>query len=152
VGLLLILLPTLAILQYRWIGEVGEAERDRLQSSLRESSGRFAADFDTELGRVSMTFQIRDEFPESGLELLQRYQSWSESVPYPQLIRSINLVRFSQEAPPEFYKLNLKSGELEPAPLPKEFENLRDRFRAGPFNFSSQIETMTLFSPIFRGG
>src|SRR5438093_12981684 len=97
VGLLLILLPALAILQYRWIGDVSTAERDRLQSSLRESAGRFAADFDGELGRISTAFQIRDRFPENGQGLLQRQQSWSESAPYPQLIRSIDVVRLSQD-------------------------------------------------------
>src|SRR5262249_43955670 len=152
VGLLLILLPALAILQYRWIGEVSAAERDRLHSTLRESAGRFAGDFGAELGRITMSFQIRDGFPENGRGLLQRYQSWSESSPYPQIIRSIDVMRTSQDAPPEFYRVNLKSGELESAPLPKEFENFRERFRLGPFNSSPPVETMTLFSFIFRGG
>ena len=49
VGLLLILLPTLAILQYRWIGEVSAAERERMESGLRAASDRFASDFDGEL-------------------------------------------------------------------------------------------------------
>src|SRR5712691_5473387 len=150
VGLLLILLPALAILQYRWIGEVSAAERDRLENSLRESSSRFAADFNSELGRISTAFQIRDGFPENGESLVQRYQSWSESASYPQLIRSISVTRISQDAAPDFYKLDLKSGELQPAPLPKEFENFRERFRPGPLNFSSPSETVLLFSPIFR--
>src|SRR5438874_1864126 len=124
-GLLLILLPALAILQYRWIGEVSAAERDRLETSLREASSRFAADFNAELVRISTGFQIRDGFPESGAPLLQRYQSWSESAAYPQLIRSVDLIRTSQDAVPEFYKLDIRSGELQVAPLPKEFENLR---------------------------
>src|ERR1051326_3342883 len=99
-----------------------------------------------------MAFQMRDGFPENGQGLMQRYQSWSDSAPYPQLIRSIDVMRISQEAPPEFYKLNLKSGALEGAPVPKEFENLRDRLRPGPFNFSSPPETIAVFSPIFRPG
>src|SRR5256885_5414020 len=45
VGLLLILLPALAIVQYRWIGEVSAAERDRLESSVRSASDGFASDF-----------------------------------------------------------------------------------------------------------
>ena len=66
VGLLLILLPTLAVLQYRWIGEVSAAERERLESSLRVASERFAIDLDTELSRLGTTFQIRDGFPSRG--------------------------------------------------------------------------------------
>src|SRR4051812_24215144 len=111
VGLLLLLLPALAILQYRWIGEVSAAERERLESGLREASSRFAADFDGELSRISAAFQLRDGFPENGEPVLQRYQSWSESAPFPQLIRSISLIRILQDEPPEFYKVDLHSGE-----------------------------------------
>ena len=152
IALLLIVLPLFAILQYRWIGEVSAAERDRLETSLRDSSSRFAADFDQELGRISTVFQIRDGFPESGQPVLLRYQSWSENTAYPQLIRAIDLVRTSQDTAPDFYKLDMRSGELEPAPLPKELENLRERFRPGLLNFSASSDTMMLFSPIYRGG
>jgi len=150
VGLLLILLPALAILQYRWIGEVSVAERDRLQSSLRETSRRFASDFDAELARISTAFQIRDGFPESGEGLVQRYHSWSESATYPQLIRSICLIRTAQDTGSEFYRLDLRTAKLEPSPLPKEFENWRERFRPGPQSIAPASDTMTLFSPIFR--
>src|SRR5712691_2533116 len=89
VGLLLILLPTLAILQFRWIGEVSAAERDRLESGLRAASDRFASDFDGELARISAAFQIRTGFPQDARAVLERYQMWSESTQYPRLIRSM---------------------------------------------------------------
>jgi len=150
VGLLLVLLPTLAILQYRWIGEVSAAERDRLETSLRVASDRFAYDFDSELARLSGAFQIRNGFPGDPKSVLERYQSWSESSPYPRLIRSLGLLRTNPDAAPDFYKIDIRSGEMEPAPVPKELGNLRERFRPGPQNFSSSGETMMLFSPIFR--
>ena len=74
-GLPLILLPLLAVLQYRWIGEVSAAERDRLESSLRAASDRFASDFDGELSRLASSFQIRDGFPDSPAPLIERYQN-----------------------------------------------------------------------------
>ena len=152
VGLLLILLPALAIVQYRWIGEVSAAERDRLESSVRAASDGFASDFDAELARTAMSFQIREGFPEDGGAVLQRYQSWLDAASYPRLIRSISLIRTSPNASPDFYKLDMRSGSLEPAPLPQQFANLRDRFRPGPLNFSGVAETVTLLVPIFRGG
>src|SRR2546422_150918 len=151
VGLLLILLPALAIVQYRWIGEVSAAERDRLESSVRAASDGFASDFDAELARTAMSFQIREGFPEDGGAVLQRYQSWLDAASYPRLIRSISLIRTSPNASPDFYKLDMRSGSLEPAPLPQQFANLRDRFRPGPLNFSGLAETVTLLVPIFRG-
>src|SRR5438874_11417145 len=89
VGLLLILLPVLAVLQYRWIGEVSAAERDRLESSLRVASDRFATDFDAEFSRLANAFQIRDGFPETPDPIAERYQAWSESNSYARLVRAL---------------------------------------------------------------
>src|SRR3989442_13293131 len=99
-----------------------------------------------------MSFQIREGFPEDGGAVLQRYQSWLDGASSPRLIRSISLIRTSTNASPDFYKLDMRSGSLEPAPLPQQFANLRDRFRPGPLNFSGVAETVTLLVPIFRGG
>src|SRR3954468_6623437 len=99
VALLLLLLPVLALLQYRWIGEVSAADRDRLERSLQEASGQFASNFDAELAKITNAFQIRDGFPEDGEAVVQRYQGWSENASYPQLIHSINLIRTAQDSP-----------------------------------------------------
>src|SRR5438105_14455441 len=115
VGLLLILLPTLAILQFRWIGEVSAAERERMESGLRAASDRFASDFDGELARVSAAFQIRTGFPEDAKAVLERYQSWSESAAYPRMIRSIALVRTSPDAPPDVFMEALRPAPMETA-------------------------------------
>ena len=150
VGLLIILLPTLAILQYRWIGEVSAAERDRLENSLRVASDRFASDFDNDLVRISTSFQMRDGFPENAAPILERYQSWSENAAYPKLIRSIDLLRVNSDTTLDFYKVDVRSGKLEPAPVPKELEGFRERFRPGPQTVPSSSETVMLLSPIFR--
>src|SRR5437870_10639196 len=94
VGLLLVLLPTLAVLQYRWIGEVSAAERDRLESSLRVASDRFATDFDTEFSRLAGAFQMRDGLPENAASsIADRYQTWSEAAPYTRLIRGVDFLK-----------------------------------------------------------
>ena len=49
---LLVLVGALAWLQYRWLGEVSEAERARLQTSLHERASEFADDFDREITRA----------------------------------------------------------------------------------------------------
>jgi signal transduction histidine kinase len=150
-GLPLILLPLLAVLQYRWIGEVSAAERNRLESSLRIASDRFASDFDAEFSRLANSFQIRDGFPESAAPVLERYQTWSESTTYPHLVRNIYLLKLLPDAAPEFNKVDIESGELEPAPLPNELQNIRDRFRPGSVSTPSG-ETMMMVTTIFRRG
>src|SRR5215831_13114561 len=124
VGLLLILLPVLAVFQYRWIGEVSAAERERMASSLRIASDRFAADFDSELSRLSNTFQTRDGVPESAEPLVERYQAWSDGNPYARIVRAIYVLKSTPDKGPAFYKVDLQTREFVPATLPLDFENL----------------------------
>src|SRR5436853_4622007 len=106
VGLLLILLPVLAVLQYRWIGEVSAAERDRLESSLRVSSDRFATDFDAEFSRLANAFQIRDGVPDTAAPIVERYQLWSESSSYARLVHGIYLLKTTPNNGTDFYKVD----------------------------------------------
>ena len=46
------------VLQYRWLGQISDAERDRLQSRLRDDTNRFAEDFNREIQSVYFNFQI----------------------------------------------------------------------------------------------
>ena len=52
------LLAALATFQYRWLGEVSEAERERMRASLRTRASEFTQEFDAELTRVFIAFQI----------------------------------------------------------------------------------------------
>lgn len=45
-------LLVLAVLQFRWIGQVSEADRDRLREGLRSSVTRFSDDFNGEIERL----------------------------------------------------------------------------------------------------
>src|SRR5262245_36938659 len=153
VGLLVVLLPLLGFLQYRWIDEVSAAERDRLESGLRVAADRFASDFDAELSRLANHFQMRGGFPESGDTLAERYMAWSEANAYPRLVRAIYLIKLSPDEKLEFYNVNLAARDLEPASLPKELEleNARGRFRPGLISTEAG-NRMLLVTAIFRGG
>ena len=65
-GLVLLLVPALAYMQYQWLGQLSEAERERMQRTLRTAAAQFAVEFDTELSRALVGLQvdgqtIRDE-------------------------------------------------------------------------------------------
>ena len=55
-AVLLVLLPTLAVLQYRWVGQLSTAERERMQRNLANAaiqfrdSHRLLAQFDSDSG------------------------------------------------------------------------------------------------------
>ena len=51
-----ILLVGLAVLQYRWVGELSEFEYSRMQRILRASAESLARDFDREFRRIRSSF------------------------------------------------------------------------------------------------
>ena len=48
-------------LQYRWLGEVSDAERDRLRASLRTRAAELVDDFDREISRTYRAFHVDSE-------------------------------------------------------------------------------------------
>src|SRR4051812_16304133 len=56
--LLVVLLAVVATLQYRWVGDVSAAERDRLQASLRSRVSEFTAAVDADVTRAFAAFEI----------------------------------------------------------------------------------------------
>lgn len=65
VALIAVLLPALAVLQYRWLGELSGLEQIRAQTNIRAATARFSQEFDAELAGVYMRF-YRGASPESG--------------------------------------------------------------------------------------
>ena len=57
-GLVLLLVPALAYMQYQWLGQLSEAERERMQRTLRTAAAQFAVEFDTELSRALVSLQV----------------------------------------------------------------------------------------------
>jgi signal transduction histidine kinase len=90
---LLGLLPLLAVLQFRWLGEVSRAERDRMQAGLKTAVANFSQDFDRELMRAYLSFQMdsRTESDRDWPHYARRYDQWAQTTAYPQLVSGIYL-------------------------------------------------------------
>src|ERR1051326_8233804 len=91
---LVLLVALLATLQYRWLGQVSEAERNRLHTSLRQSAEEFANDFDRELTRTYSMFLLSDgaalaKHDWSGFAT--RYDTWRDGAKDPLLVQAIYL-------------------------------------------------------------
>jgi len=96
---LVILLGLLAWLQYRWLGEVSQADRARRQTLLRQRAAEFADDFDREIARLYVSFQIDGATIDHETSAFgARYDAWRESARAPQIVRGIFLVDASQPA------------------------------------------------------
>ena len=97
-AVLCLILLGLAWLQFRWIGQVSQAERDRLEANLNSSAMRFAQEFNGDLERMMRGLLGGDEPPRPG-EILQTFQArlsaWRQTSRYPGLVKAVYLARDS---------------------------------------------------------
>src|ERR1035437_4887354 len=91
---LFMLCGVLGALQYRWIGEVSVAARDRLRGSLQPSLNRLSLDFNTEIATACRALLPADSGPGSAAaeaEVLVRYAQWKKTARRGQMFRHIAL-------------------------------------------------------------
>ena len=93
-GILLVLLPALAVLQYRWVGQVSDAERERMQHNLRNAASQFRDAFDIEIGRALSNLQVGPVTARDGAseQYADRYDAWVDTAEHPRLVSEIFLL------------------------------------------------------------
>jgi signal transduction histidine kinase len=155
VGALFILCGVLALLQYRWIGEVAQAARQRLQAELHASLNRLSRDFNSEVGAA-----IRSAMPDPApptVELLEaetaaRFEQAKRSGRGTQLLRRIAIAApVNGEA--VLYSLDPERGVFEKAEWPAAWQPIHDRIasriaggRMGPAGDSGMVLEVPVFS------
>src|SRR5262245_61709074 len=125
---LAVLVVTLAVLQYRWLGQVSDAERERMKATLMQRADAFARDFDREVLHLYLALQTES----AGLAqhdwapFARRYEIWRESAEYPQLVKGIYFVEGDGNRSPLLqYRPEAKS--FEPVEWPAELAAVRER-------------------------
>ena len=84
-------LVVLGALQYRWIGQMADAERLRMRAGIEFAAHHFSDEFDHELTRMFFSFQM--PLPEATPDrLLHRYDEWTASARDPRIIKAIYFV------------------------------------------------------------
>jgi signal transduction histidine kinase len=88
------LLLLLGTLQYRWVGQLGEAERTQLRAGAKARAEALARDFDAEVTRAFMGLLIEPETlrERSFGEYAERYERWQRRTTHPGLVKSVLLV------------------------------------------------------------
>src|SRR5215218_8523474 len=94
VGIVMLLVPALAWMQYQWLGQLSTAEGERMQRTLRTAAAQFATEFDSELSRTLVSLQvdgqtIRDQ---NWAGYAQRYSAWLNGASEPRLVKDVWLV------------------------------------------------------------
>ncbi|MCG3160526.1 MAG: Adaptive-response sensory-kinase SasA [Acidobacteria bacterium] len=129
---LLALAPLLAALQYRWLGQVSEGERERMKNNLNATAKQFCQDFDGELTAIYMLFQpafapfsdpinrvsqAQDDFP-------ARYKRWRETSAHPRLVKAIYQTQ-AGEGDGRLARFNAETGVFETCEWPDSLSKLR---------------------------
>jgi signal transduction histidine kinase len=91
---LLILLPTLAVLQYQWVGQLSTAARERLQRNVRIAAAQFREAFDGELIRAVLNLQVGPQTVREGVSerYSDRYNTWLNTASHPQIVSNVLVV------------------------------------------------------------
>lgn len=135
-AVLLALLPLLAVLQYRWIGRLSEAERERMETNLRVASSQFAREFDRAVTHAAASFLLSPPAREDGPwdRFARRHEAWLESAPDRGLIRAVYAMEVEENGQARLLRSNPEAGTFEPAESwPERYHPLRQsllhRFR-----------------------
>jgi signal transduction histidine kinase len=128
-GFLLLLLGTLATLQYRWIGRVSDMERQRMHQGLQASGARFTEDFDRELTRAFFMFHPEPSQPsQEGMQrAVRQLERWRQEAPWPGLVKDLLVARRGSAVTPELFLLAAGARRFEPTPWPAKLSHLRQR-------------------------
>ncbi|MGH9421419.1 MAG: histidine kinase dimerization/phospho-acceptor domain-containing protein, partial [Thermoanaerobaculia bacterium] len=119
---LTIALVVLGTLQYRWIGQMADAERQRMRAGIEFAAHHYSDDFDHELTRIFVSFQM--PLPEASSEhLLRRYDEWAAST------RDLRIVRAIYFVPPDgtdgLQLIDPATHSVRPVAWPASFAPLR---------------------------
>ena len=144
---LFVLLGVLAYLQYAWLGQISNGERERLQRNLQSDTQRFADDFNREIQSAYFNFQIEPDAwrKKDWSAFSERYKFWREKTAYPELIKDFYFVEQESGAVLHFSKEN-KAFEV--AQWTENLNKLKPKFTAEPSIEPIAEEIPALLMPI----
>jgi hypothetical protein len=88
---LLVLVPLLAILQYQWIGQISDQERERMHATVRIAAFHFSRSFAEEITALLRVFGAdpRRAHADLSFEMAMRWQEVEENPRHPEFILTV---------------------------------------------------------------
>jgi signal transduction histidine kinase len=135
---LLVLLPALAVLQYRWVGQVSTAERERMQRNLRIAAAQFRENFDGEILRAVLSLQVGPATAREGASdnYTNRYETWLNTAAHPQVVAAV-LLADADAGHLRLRRWNPESRVFEPTEWPAMLGDWQVRFAEELSDFSA---------------
>lgn len=126
--LLIALVAVFATLQYRWLGQASEADREQMRRSSAERARQFASDFDGEISAIYFYLQDTEEgdATQDAERLANRVAEWRKNARFPEVVREIYTVHI-QNGTSTLSRFIASTGTLEQVDWPARFERLRPR-------------------------
>jgi signal transduction histidine kinase len=144
---LAVLVGVLAVLQYRWLGQVSAAERERMKTTMMQRADAFARDFDREVLNLYLALQTESAGLASRdwVAFSKRYDMWRQSAEYPQLVKAIYFVE--NEGTTELLQFRPDAKTFEPIDWPEDLSTIRKRLEQseGRMDTSMGAQARTFF-------
>ena len=117
----------LAVLQYRWSGQVSDATRAQMLANLHMSLMSFRQDFGHELGAVAVEIRTIADSPEASnpKELSEQFHRLQQTAAHPNLVSHIYLWADPTHQQP--LRFDPASGQFERTAWPAEFDPMQQR-------------------------
>jgi len=132
---LLALIAVLATLQYRWLGRISDAERERMTATLGAHAVAFAQEFDRELTRAYLTYQLEPahDAGNDAARMALRHERWVATSRYPRLIKEIYIASRTDDGIDQpLQRFNPATRFVEPAEWPESLRRIREALAKRP--------------------
>jgi signal transduction histidine kinase len=135
---LVVLLPVLAVLQFRWLGQLSAAERDRMQRNLATAAGQFREAFDGEIVRAFASLQVDSAIvrDQAWTRYAERYAAWTSTAPLPGLISNVFLID-AEKGDVRLRRWNTQARVFEPAEWSGPIASSREHFKSALAAFAA---------------
>lgn len=130
----LVLLPALAWLQYSWLDQIADADRERRARTLHTAAAQLAQDLDREIGKTALDLQLEPGIAErrAWAEFGEPYQAWADSAVTPAIVKALYFVELppteSSADEPPLRVWNAAARAFESTAWPEELAPMRMRF------------------------
>jgi signal transduction histidine kinase len=117
---------TLAVLQYRWTGEISRSEQQRLKANVTTSVRGFDQEFSYDFERLCEAFEIGPEVPQANLEgrIVRQQSDWDRIASRPALLAGIDIWKL-EEGHANFESFEANGKRFVEASWPERLSSLR---------------------------
>jgi signal transduction histidine kinase len=145
---LLGLLVLLAGLQYVWLGQISDGERERLKARLDSDTRRFAEDFNREIQSAYFNFQLPAHVwkEKNWAEFNERYDLWRGKSVYPNLVKEIYFVENKDK---RIIQYNADSKEFKPIEWTANLDKLKAKIEDENNFQTAEADFPALLMPVY---